>query len=109
VCTPTLRPGGPGPTRAITTTRTLQDGRRNLHRTKDEIQDDSNTRRLPTVYFLQFPAYKDMCKRKSEPWSAPRDDSCIGFKEPIESRCQIGSVTIQMLMNKVNNCKSCFD
>ena len=37
----------------------------------------------------QFPAYKDTCKRKSEPWSAPRDDSCIGFKEPIESRCQI--------------------
>ena len=43
---------------------------------------------------------------KSEPWSAPRDDCCIGFKEPIESRCQIGSVTIQMSMNKVNNCKA---
>ena len=51
----------------------------------------------------QFPAYKDTCKRKSEPWSAPRDDSCIGFKEPIEYRCQIGYVTIQMSMNKVNN------
>src|SRR4026207_1928942 len=46
----------------------------------------------------QFPAYKDTRKRKSEPWSAPRDDSCIGFKEPIESRCQIGSVTIQISM-----------
>ena len=61
-------------------------------------------RRVQTC-FKQFPAYKDMCKRKSEPWSAPRDDSCIGFKEPIESRCQIGSVTIQMSMNKANNCK----
>ena len=54
----------------------------------------------------QFRAYKDTCKRKSEPWSAPRDDSCIGFKEPIESRCQIGSATIQMSMNKANNCKA---
>ena len=54
----------------------------------------------------QFPAYKDTCKRKSEPWSAPRDDSCIGFKEPIESRCQMGSVSIQILMNKANNCKA---
>ena len=33
-------------------------------------------------------AYTNTWKRKSEPWSAPRDDSCIGFKEPIESRCQ---------------------
>ena len=55
VCTPALRPGGPGPTRAITIARTLQDGRRNLHRTKNEIQDDSNARRLPTLYFLQYP------------------------------------------------------
>ena len=38
-----------------------------------------------------LPAYTNTCKHKSEPWSAPRDDSCIGFKEPIESRCQIGS------------------
>ena len=38
-----------------------------------------------------LPAYINTCKHKSEPWSAPRDDSCIGFKEPIESRCQIGS------------------
>ena len=51
----------------------------------------------------QFPAYKDTCKDKSEPWSAPRDDSCIGFKEPIESWCQMGSVSIQILMNKANN------
>ena len=54
----------------------------------------------------QFPAFKDTCKHKSEPWLAPRDDSCIGFKEPIEYRCQIGSVCIQMLMNKANNCKA---
>ena len=51
----------------------------------------------------QFPAYKDMCKHKSELWSAPRDDSCIGFKEPIESRCQSGSISIQILMNKASN------
>ena len=44
----------------------------------------------------QFPAYKDTCKYKSEPWSTPRDDSCIGFKEPIKSRCQIGSDRIQI-------------
>ena len=55
VCTPALRPEGPGPTRAITTTGTLQDGRRHPRGTKDEIQEDSNARRLPTVYFLQYP------------------------------------------------------
>ena len=44
----------------------------------------------------QFPAYKDTCKHKSEPWSAPRDDSFIGFEEPIESRCQTGSDCIQI-------------
>src|SRR6185369_10041256 len=38
-----------------------------------------------------LPAYTNTCKHKFEPWSAPRDDSCISFKEPIESRCQIGS------------------
>ena len=54
----------------------------------------------------QFPAYKDTCKHKSEPWSAPRDDSCIAFKELIESRCQIGSVCIRILVNKANNCKA---
>ena len=36
MCTPALRPGGPGPSHAITTTGTLQDGRRHLHGTKDE-------------------------------------------------------------------------
>ena len=50
-----------------------------------------------------LPAYTNTCKHKSEPWSAPRDDSCIGFKEPIESRCQIGSTSIRILMNKANN------
>ena len=34
---------------------TLQDDRRDPRRTKDEIQDDSDARRLPTVYFLQYP------------------------------------------------------
>ena len=36
MCTPALRPGGPGPSHAITTAGTLQDGRRHLHGTKDE-------------------------------------------------------------------------
>jgi len=46
---------GSGASRAITTAGTLQDDRHNLRRTKDEIQDDSDARRLPTVYFLQYP------------------------------------------------------
>ena len=62
-------------------------------------------RRVQTC-FEQFPAYKDTCKHKSELWSAPRDDSCIGFKEPIKSRCQIGSACIRILINKANNCKA---
>ena len=33
--------------------RGWQDDRRNLRRTKDDIQDDCDARRLPTVYFLQ--------------------------------------------------------
>src|SRR6185503_1855281 len=53
MCAPALRPGGPGPPLAITTAGTLQDGRRHLHGTKGEIQDDSDVRRLPTVHFLQ--------------------------------------------------------
>src|SRR6185437_14067997 len=53
VCTPALRPGGPGPSHAITTVGTLQDDRRHLRGTKDEIQDDSDAHRLPTVHFLQ--------------------------------------------------------
>ena len=53
-----------------------------------------------------LPAYTNTWKHKSEPWSAPRDDSCIGFKEPIESRCQIGSACIRILKNKANNCKA---
>src|SRR6185312_6259065 len=52
-CTPALRPGGPGPPLTITTAGTQQDGRRHLHGTKHEIQDDSDVRRLPTVPFLQ--------------------------------------------------------
>src|SRR6185437_6642377 len=53
-----------------------------------------------------LPAYTNTWKRKSEPWSAPRDDSCIGFKEPIVSRCQIGSASIRILINKANSCKA---
>ena len=34
---------------------TLQDDRRNLRGTKDEIQDDNDARRIPTVYFLHYP------------------------------------------------------
>ena len=47
------RPGGPGPSHAITTAGTLQDGRRHLHGTKDGAQDDGDVRRLSTVPFLQ--------------------------------------------------------
>ena len=54
MCTLAPRPGGPRPSHAITTTGMLQDGRRHLHGTKYEIQDDSDVRRLPTVYFLQY-------------------------------------------------------
>ena len=43
-----------------------------------------------------LPAYTNTWKRKSEPWSAPRVDFCIGFKAPIESQCQIGSVCIRI-------------
>src|SRR6185503_2411803 len=53
-----------------------------------------------------WPAYTNTWKRKSEPWSAPQDDSCIGFKEPIESRCQIGSASIRILINKANKYKA---
>jgi len=35
--------------------RGWQDGRRDLYGTKDEIQDNSDAHRLPTVYFLQYP------------------------------------------------------
>ena len=52
-----------------------------------------------------LPAYTNTWKHKSEPWLAPRDESCIGFKELIESRCQIGSACI-LLINKANNCKA---
>ena len=35
--------------------RGWQDDRRDLRRTKDDIQDDCDARRLPAVYFLQYP------------------------------------------------------
>jgi len=47
------RPGGPGPSHAITTAGTLRDDRHNLRRAKDGAQDDSDACRLPTVHFLQ--------------------------------------------------------
>ena len=47
------RPGGPGPSHAITTAGTLRDDRHNLRGAKDGAQDDSDARRLPTVHFLQ--------------------------------------------------------
>jgi len=46
--------------------------------------------------FSDLPACTDICKHKSEPWSAPQDDSCIGCKEPIESRCRIRSVYLDI-------------
>ena len=52
-----------------------------------------------------LPAYTNTWKRKSEPWSAPRDDSCIGFKEPIESRCQ-SDLYILILINEAYNCNN---
>ena len=55
------RPGGPGPSHAITTAGTLQDDRRNLRGTKDETQDDSDARRLTTV----LPTVFDHCTRDS--------------------------------------------
>ena len=71
MCTPALRPGGPGPSHAITVTRTLQDGRRHLRRTKDELQGDSDTRRLPTVYFLQCSTTVPRDSREDDDFHAP--------------------------------------
>ena len=71
VCTPALRPGGPGPTRAITTTGTLQDGRHHPRGTKDEIQDDGDARRLPTVHFLQCPTTVPRDLRENDDFRAP--------------------------------------
>ena len=70
MCRPALRPGGPGPSHAITVTRTLQDGRRHLRRTKDEMQGDSDTRRLPTVYFLQCSTVVPRDKRENDDFRA---------------------------------------
>ena len=50
---------------------TLQDNRRNLHGTKDEIQDDSDARRLPTVYFLQYPTTVPRNLGESDDFHAP--------------------------------------
>ena len=71
VCTPALPPGGPGPSHAITTAGTLQDDQRNLRRTKDEIQDDNNARRLPTVYFLQYPTTVPRDSGENDDFHAP--------------------------------------
>ena len=71
MCTPALRPWGPGSTRAITTTGTLQDSRRHLRRAKDEIQDDGDARRLPTVHFLQCPTTVPRDLRENDDFHAP--------------------------------------
>src|SRR6185503_8764061 len=71
MCTPALRPGGPGLSHTITITRILQDGRRHLHWTKDEIQDDSDTRRLPTVHFLQHSTTVPRDSRENDDFRAP--------------------------------------
>ena len=71
VCTPALRPGDPGPPHAITTAGTLQDERRKPHRTKDEIQDDSDARRLPTVHFLQCSTTVPRDSRENDDFRAP--------------------------------------
>ena len=99
VRTPALRPGGPGPSRTTTTTgtcRTLirrahrmlprrvpytsndyaacggwQDDRHDLRRTKDDIQDDGDARRLPTVHFLQCPTTAPRDLRENDDFRAP--------------------------------------
>ena len=48
-----------------------QDNRRNLRRTKDEIQDDSAVRRLPTVYFLQYPTTVPRDSGENDDFHAP--------------------------------------
>ena len=50
---------------------TLQDDRRDLRRTKDEIQDDSDTRCLPTVYFLQYPTTVPRDSGENDDFHAP--------------------------------------
>ena len=48
-----------------------QDNWRNLRRTKDEIQDDSDARRLPTVYFLQYPTTVPRDSGENDDFHAP--------------------------------------
>ena len=59
VCTPALRPGGPGPSLAITTARTLQDGRRHLHGTR--------TKSRMTATCAAFPQYTSYSVRSLYP------------------------------------------
>ena len=49
----------------------MQDGRRDPRRTKDEIQDDSDARRLPTVYFLQYPTTVPRDSGENDDFHAP--------------------------------------
>ena len=71
MCTPALRPGGPGLSHTITITRILQGGRRHLHGTKDEIQDDSDVRRLPTLHFLQCSTTVPAIRGENDDFRAP--------------------------------------
>ena len=48
-----------------------QDGRRHLRGTKDEIQDDGDARRLPTVHFLQSPTIVPRDLRENDDFRAP--------------------------------------
>jgi len=60
-------------TSATTTppTGTLQDDRCDLRRTKDNIQDDCDARRLPTVYFLQYPTTVPRDSGENDDFHAP--------------------------------------
>ena len=51
--------------------RGWQDDRHDLRRTKDDIQDDCDARRLPTVYFLQYPTTVPRDSGENDDFHAP--------------------------------------